>query len=73
MKRFFWINGRLSWPLVISILYVTAALIIFDYVWRVAVIPFNALMIYALVTIVALAILLLGFYQCVRWWRKQSG
>jgi len=65
-------NGRLSWPFVISILYITVALIIFDYVWRVVVTPFNTLLFYAFVTSVALAILLLGLTRFARWWQRNG-
>jgi hypothetical protein len=72
MRRFVWVSGRLSWPFVIVIVYVTAALICFDYLWRVVVIPFDMLLIYAAIGFVALPVLLIGFYGCVRWWRQNG-
>jgi hypothetical protein len=58
MKRLFWVNGRLSWPLVVAIAYVSASAVILDYVWRVVVIQFDTLLLSAIVAVVAGTILL---------------
>jgi heme/copper-type cytochrome/quinol oxidase subunit 2 len=47
MIRLFWVDGRLSWPLVALIAYLSAALVILDYAWRVIVVQFDTLLLYA--------------------------
>lgn len=39
-----WRNGRLSWLFVALVAYCTAALVLFDYIWRVVVMPFPAML-----------------------------
>jgi amino acid transporter len=57
MKRLFWVNGRLPWPLVVAIAYVSVSAVILDYVWRVVVIQFDTLLLLAVAAEVAGAIL----------------
>ena len=39
MMRLFWLEGRLSWPFVICVGYLTLSFLIVDFVWRRLVIP----------------------------------
>ena len=66
MKGFFWIHGRLGWPLVISIAFVTMSALVLDYVWRRVVMPADTLLLYAAVVDVALATALIIVYRSVR-------
>ena len=66
MRRFCWINGRLGWPLVISIVFVTLSALVLDYVWRTVVIPADKLFIYAAaieLTVIVLLAALWTFFQ----------
>ena len=58
MTRWIWIDGRLSWPLVASVALFTLSLIAIDLVWRVFVLPFELLLMFALALEVSLAGLL---------------
>jgi len=58
MRRPVWIDGRLAWPLVIAISYLSALVIIFDFSWRILVMPFFALVLAAAVFGVSGAILI---------------
>jgi hypothetical protein len=53
MTRFFWVDGRLSWPLVALIGFLTIWLLVLDYVWRVVTVQFETLLIFAVVSFVA--------------------
>lgn len=53
MTRFFWVDGRLSWPLVAVIGFLTLWLLVLDYVWRVVTVQFETLLIYAVISNVA--------------------
>ena len=66
MTRLFWVDGRLSWPLVIAVVFVTASLLAVDFVWRMVVVPFDTLLIYAIMLDGAAAALLIGGYILVR-------
>ena len=70
MRRVVWVRGRLSWPFVICIAYLTAAIIGFDYVWRVVVIPFDTLLLSAALKLGTLTIVLIGLYG---WWQRRNG
>jgi hypothetical protein len=61
MRRWVWTNGRLAWPLVVAIVFLTATVLSFDLTWRLLVLPFSllatgALLIYSLVLICVIAI-----------------
>jgi hypothetical protein len=59
MTRLFWVDGRLAWPLVAIIAFLTVSLLILDYVWRVVTLQFETLLIYAAIgNIVGLIVLL---------------
>jgi hypothetical protein len=60
MKRLIWVDGRLAWPLVAIIAYVTASLVLTDYAWRLFVLPVGTLMIGAMLASAAGALLLLA-------------
>ena len=62
MKRFFWIDGRLSWPFVTAVVFCTVSLIGLDLVWRIVVIQFDTLMIFAVVANLVAALILVGLY-----------
>ena len=49
MRSLVWVDGRLSWPLVILIAYVSALMVIFDFCWRILVMPFDQLVLYAVI------------------------
>jgi predicted membrane protein len=71
MTRLFWVEGRLSWPFVIALAYLSASLIVADYVWRIVVMPFDTLLIYIVAIDGVTAALLIGVYVlCGRRWRK---
>jgi hypothetical protein len=60
MMRSFWVDGRLSWPLVISVAFLTLSAVIIDFVWRSFVVPFETLLIYSVICEGVAIILLLG-------------
>jgi amino acid transporter len=67
MKRWFWVNGRFGWPLIIALLFVTVSAVVFDFVHRVVVVPFTALVLYAVVgNVLATALMIVG-YLLIRW------
>jgi hypothetical protein len=69
--RLVWIDGRFAWPFMIALVFVTASAVIVDFIWRVAVISFKELLIYACATdAVAIALIIAG-YLAVR--RPHSG
>jgi hypothetical protein len=49
MTRLLWVHGRFSWPLVVVVAYLSASFVILDYVWRVVVMPFDTLLLYAVI------------------------
>ena len=44
MTRWFWFDGRLSWPFVAVIVFLSLILLLADLVWRVLVIPLETLL-----------------------------
>jgi hypothetical protein len=63
MLRLVWVDGRLAWPLVGLVVYLTATLILMDYAWRVMQMQFDTLMLYGLAIaglplVIAVALLL---------------
>ena len=71
MMRLFWVDGRLSWPLVIALAYLSVSLIVADYVWRHVMMSFDTLLLYMIATDAVTAILLIGVYAlCRRRWPK---
>ena len=64
--RFCWVDGRLGWPLVILIVFVTASVLVLDYVWRTVIIPADKLIMYAAAVEVTLAILLVTLCSFVQ-------
>jgi hypothetical protein len=66
MKRWVWMNGRLSWPFVIALVYLSVSLLLLDYIWRVIVIPFDTLLIYATVAVLGIATTLIALYRALR-------
>lgn len=62
--KWIWSGGRFSWPFMALLVFLTIALVIFDVIWRMFVIPFEALALYAAlfvgtgITVLALAMLL---------------
>ena len=60
MTRLFWVDGRLSWPLVVTVGFLTLSAVIIDFVWRSFVIPFETLLIYSVICEGAAVILLVG-------------
>ena len=60
MKRWFWVDGRLAWPLVFGMAYLAASLVIADYFWRITVMPFESFALYGLAIAGATAILVIA-------------
>lgn len=58
MMRWFWIDGRFAWPFVTAIVFLSLALLIADFAWRVLVIPLESLV--ALVFALCVAFALTG-------------
>lgn len=70
MKRHFWVEGRLSWPFVASVVFATVSLMGLDLVWRIVTIQFDTLLIYAIIVDALVAVLLTGTYSW--FWRRRS-
>ena len=66
MTRLFWVEGRLSWPLVIVLAYLSISLIVADYVWRHVMMSFDTLLLYMIATDTVTAVLLIGAYALYR-------
>ena len=66
LMRFCWVNGRLGWPLVISIVFVTLSALVLDYVWRTVIIPADKLFIYAAAIELTVMVLLVALWTFVR-------
>jgi hypothetical protein len=49
MKNRLIVNGRFSWPLLVAFLYLVATIIVFDLLWRVLTVSFEALALGAVV------------------------
>jgi hypothetical protein len=62
MMRLFWVDGRLSWLLVIFVVFLTLSLLILDFVWRSFDIAFETLLIYSVICEGAAVILLVLTY-----------
>lgn len=60
MRRSAWINGRLAWPLVIVVAYLSMLILLFDFFQRVLVMPFFALVFYEVTFGLAGALLIAG-------------
>jgi predicted transporter len=73
MSRWIWKGDRLAWPLVIAVAYGVLAIIVADYIWRVAVMPFRSFVALSLaILILPEALLVLaGFWLARR--REKSG
>jgi hypothetical protein len=63
--RFFWVDGRLGWPPVIAVVFVTVSALVLDYVWRMFVIPSDRLIMYAVIIEVMLAIALIFVHRAL--------
>ena len=60
MMRLFWADGRFGWPVIAALVLVTISLLALDLVWRLVVIPFDTLAIYATVAVIAAAAILIA-------------
>jgi hypothetical protein len=60
MMRLFWVDGRLPWPLVVTVGFLTLSAVIIDFVWRSFVVPFETLLIYSVIGEGVAVILLVG-------------
>ena len=63
MIRLFWVDGRFSWTVVVIIAYLSTALLVVDYVWRVVVVEFDTFLLYALTTALSLFVLIIVLMQ----------
>ncbi len=70
MKRLLWIDGRLPWPLVVSVVFLSSSLVVVDFVWRVVVLPIEKLLLYAVLVDGAVTVLLIGSCAVIR--RRRS-
>ena len=70
MKRWFWRNGRLPWPLVFIVVYLSLSVLAVDYAWRVVKMPIETFMSYAIIVGTCLAGLAIALYFLLR---RQSG
>ena len=59
MLKLLWVDGRFGWPFVIAVAFVTLSVIGFDFAWRLVVIPFDRLVIYAAAAVSGVAALLI--------------
>jgi hypothetical protein len=66
MMRLFWVDGRLSWPFVVAVVFVTTSALAADFVWRLVVIPFTNLVIYAAAADLVVAALLILVWMAAR-------
>jgi|KBSMisStaDraftv2_1062788.scaffolds.fasta_scaffold6276148_1 ABC-type Fe3+-siderophore transport system permease subunit len=69
MMRWFWIEGRFSWPFVAAIVFLSLVLVVADFIWRVLVVPAETLVALAVVACVAAALL---FVVVMRFLRRTS-
>jgi hypothetical protein len=60
MKGMFWIDGRLRWPLVVGVAYVSASILIVDFVWRTLTVSAEALFICTALAFVVGGLLLIS-------------
>jgi len=67
--RWFWIEGRFSWPFVAAIVFLSLVLVVADFIWRVLVVPAETLVALAVVACVAAALL---FVVVMRFLRRTS-
>jgi len=55
--RWFWVDGRFAWPFVVAVAIVTALVMMFDFGWRVLIMPFESyLILYVVIVAVAIAL-----------------
>lgn len=66
MKRWCWIDGRLPWLFVAMVAFVSASAVGFDFAWRVLVLPFESLIIWAALIDTFLAILFVSVYLTMK-------
>ena len=70
MIRLFWVDGRFSWTFVAIVAYLSAVLILMDYLWRVVVVEFDTFLLYTLVVAASLfaliVVLVLQYRKKVR-------
>jgi hypothetical protein len=73
----FWIDGRLPWPLVATIGFLTLSTLILDFAWRIVIIQFETLLIFAafgnLVGLGALLLICLRLRRGVKALRPRTG
>ena len=62
MRRVFWLDGRFSWPLVIAVAFASLSLVLIDYAWRVLILPFETLLLYAVAIDAVFALLMIAIY-----------
>lgn len=66
MMRWFWIEGRFSWPFVAAIVFLSLVLVVADFIWRVLVVPAETLVALAGVACVAAVLLLVVVMRFLR-------
>lgn len=66
MMRWFWIEGRFSWPFVAAIVFLSLVLVVADFIWRVLVVPAETLVALAGVACVAAVLLFVVVMRFLR-------
>ena len=56
MTHRLWINGRIAWPLVMTVVLLALGLVGADFLWRELTIPFETLAIIFLVTVIGVVV-----------------
>ena len=65
--RLLWVNGRLGWPFVIAMIFITVTVVMMDFAWRIALIPFASLAAYTVIAdLAAAALLIVGYLVVLR-------
>ncbi len=72
MIRWVWVDGRFTWPVIVTVVFLSISLVGFDLVWRLVKIQLRGLLLYAMLAdaAAALAVAAICVFLRRRW---QSG
>lgn len=74
MMRLIWTDGRFSWGLIGTIIFITLSIIIFDFAWRLISAQFYTLLIYgAAIDLATAVVVVFGARLLLRGKRRQRG
>jgi len=62
MKQMLWVNGRLAWPVVATMVFISVSLLSLDFAWRIVIVPIETLLLTGGLITTAVAIALLAAY-----------